>query len=496
MSARADGYWSGPSYDPTGTLTSTDGSNFTYQWHWRPNPYGASTSVSGYWPYTGKGCPDGFSGTISSTFTWVPDPNNPNQQLTPLYIKETASISAATSHSSTADDGLGDAAEISTVTNDYGSFNSASSHGSHLAQQGTNSPVTITRSLSAQSVRAQINMSYQAQTDSRAVTIGSSLGQTNDKSTTKFDSNGVALPEPVVDGDDGTYIAVTVKPCKDDSQTLPDGDTFSRITYSASPVGSWTPKSSYHWNVSDEDDTVGPDGTFTLPDDPPFSITAAYSPADASQPVHVSIDVTDAGSDGAKATGKAVINFHDPTENWQLWNTGSSFWQGANLDHCVGDDASRGTLAYAFHGTNVAGVFKYADDTGGAGEALTDMFDVSTHLVKEPWGALIAALGIAYEQTQPKDAPSGVEVNTAWDEPESTGLPNPRVLLGSTDVGTLDDYKMRPLLLVHYRPQSYRGDAYGTSGYTGGATEAFNQSFGVRGAGEFEPLGTTVPPGG
>lgn len=133
----------------------------------------------------------------------------------------------------------------------------------------------------------------------------------------------------------------------------------------------------------------------------------------------------------------------------------------------------------------------YTDEEGGVNTALIDMFAVGTGLVDPPWAGFIAAVGIAYSQVQPQDNPTGVAFNTAWNVPDSTGIPAGR------DPSLMDFYRMRPVLLIQYQPQFWRGDAYGTQGYTGGATEGFNKfTGGVRGAGDFEYTGSNIPPGG
>lgn len=431
--------------------------------------------------------------------------------------EDAAMLAAASSFICTADDGLGDA-PVTTSGTGAGNYINSTSTGSHLVQKdGSSGTVTFSFNPSGhvegtftnpwgtpdrdtrispfdgsgQTNAEQVNV-YQ---DSRALTISSKLGTTFHKSSTRFDSNGVALPDPDIPDSDGTVHANSVVPSASTSN-MDEGTDQYDILYHANVSGGWAANSTYHWHLSlagqpTQIQNSFPDGTFTLPGDPPLDYRGEYdqykAPAGAQE--HAYIHLTDA-QDGSDGTANYYVTFHALTENWQLWHTGDLFWQEANLDHCDGDNDSTGTLAYAYHNTTVTGHFMYTDEEGGVNTALIDMFAVGTGLVDPPWAGFIAAVGIAYSQVQPQDNPTGVAFNTAWNVTDSTGIPAGR------DPSLMDFYRMRPILLVQYQPQFWRGDAYGTQGYTGGATESFNKfTGGVKGAGDFSPT-TQPPPGG
>ncbi len=157
-------------------------------------------------------------------------------------------------------------------------------------------------------VNANAMITAQAAPDSRMVTISSSLGQTSHKSTTNFDDDGVALPDPDLPTPDGTTNANSVKPTADDDEL---------IVYAAAPAGSWAASSSYTWHlVQGQPYLSSSDGTFTMPNDPPNNYEALYSLASTtSGREHVYIHLTDA-ADGANATNNYYISWHDPVENW------------------------------------------------------------------------------------------------------------------------------------------------------------------------------------
>lgn len=156
--------------------------------------------------------------------------------------------------------------------------------------------------------------------DDRAVAISSSLGQTNHKSTTRFGTDGVALPDPDVPEADGiTLYSNTVQPFRADGAA----NVPPEIIYHANVSGPWLSNSSYHWNTSLP--AIGaytkpgtyPDGIFTVPNDPPADYIAEYSKSDSvvGKQEHAFIRLVDS-NDGANATANYYVNFHASFENW------------------------------------------------------------------------------------------------------------------------------------------------------------------------------------
>lgn len=171
-------------------------------------------------------------------------------------------------------------------------------------QKGTQSPVTITRSLSAQSVRSSMQMSYQAQTDSRAVAVSSSLGQTYSKGAND-------IPVPNARASDGSITDDTV---------VPDPSTGTSATYQAHRAGTWGSDSNYKWTnsltgyaASGTFNSSSPFGNQTIPD---FSGVYTNPPATAGKSNVVTLTLTD-GSDGSTGSNTATVRFHDPYEGWQ-----------------------------------------------------------------------------------------------------------------------------------------------------------------------------------
>ncbi len=125
---------------------------------WGPDAYFYTPGHPSYW---GSG---GASATVTATFTWTPDPNNPSEPPTPLCVLETAMADAVGGNDmASADNGLGDAAII--VDTSYGTTAScdAYSDGSHLTLAGTTSPVVLTHTLSSTCPKGITNtLSYQA----------------------------------------------------------------------------------------------------------------------------------------------------------------------------------------------------------------------------------------------------------------------------------------------------------------------------------------------
>lgn len=287
------GSWSGPVY----TMQVTDDQG--YPWTWGPDAYFYSPYDPGpsYWGENGA------SAVVTATFTWSPDPNNPNDAPTPLYVRETANVDAMGNTSASADDGLGDAAIIS--GGEGGSSIDAVSHGSHLVNKGKDSPITITRTLSATCPMGIINqILYYAAVDSRAVSVGSSLGQTYHKGAND-------IPEANVRAGDDSITDDTV---------VPDPATGTAMTYSPYYSGSWSDDSNYKWACSltsySDAGVFNSSSLFGNKTIPPFSGVYDNPPATAGKSDTVTLTLTD-GSDGTTGSNTATVKFHDPYENWQ-----------------------------------------------------------------------------------------------------------------------------------------------------------------------------------
>ena len=259
---------------------------------------------------------------ITVTGTWVgtgPAPTSVSllESNSASYGGSCSAGGKMTSNHPVADDGLKDPVVSSNI-------GSGVSSGKHLITVPVNGNTwTFTRTMSAGShFKATFpagqggSMSggagfgpYTVGVDSRSVMISSSLGQTSHKSTTHFDVNGIALPDPDVPTSDGTTNATSVKP---------DPSIDESITYYATPVGPWAASSAYLWNIVEGSPYVSSNsGTFTMPGDPPYSYVAIYSLASTKAGrEHVYVHLTDAG-DGANATNNYYIGWHDPGENWK-----------------------------------------------------------------------------------------------------------------------------------------------------------------------------------
>ena len=454
LPARAGGYWSGPSYDCTGTLTSTDG--FSYPWIWRANPYYANSGISCYWAYRGYGGTDGFSGTIKSTFTWVPDPNTPNATPTPLYIKETATMIAAESSKSTADDGLGDAALIYTSTYNGVDYNSASSQGSHLVQKGTNSPVTITRSLSAQSVRTQLQMSYQAQTDTRALTLGTS-------SATFHKDQNTGLRVPDIPDPDSTleltsiysHHASTTGNMGLGGGTATVGEDFINwIDFSPSFVGDWHWQSAtdsagnpilapdilnpdtWSWSPNESEDTWA-FGKWSMPfGNISYQDGQAQGQPTGSQTKSITYNATD-NTDGATGTAKASVTLHDE-------------WENAHPDTPATTLNEKRTYAPGYAGvSNNTGVKQTSPPTmtGTINASVTLGFNFSPSF-EVSWAKIL-----------------GIAVNASGNVGASLSISVPGPLL---DPG----YAAYPFVLTTWQTDNYLVDNYTTAGYAGAVPQS------------------------
>ena len=192
----------------------------------------------------------------------------------------------------------------------------------------------------------------------------------------------------------------------------------------------------------------------------------------------VQVNVTD--SDEATAENTFGIRWHYPKENAFLYASGQLFWQAADLQ-----DPIPGYVNY--DGGGKVGYSSYKDFFPTAAGAI---FDVAGHGVEPPWSAFVAAVGLAFSQTEPTYQPVYANFNQCWGDSLSTGRPWP------TDDSLMGQYQVVPLLLVQYQEQTWQYDQYGPKGYLGPGQEAFNHFTGtVHGAGEFSII-VHAPPGG
>ncbi len=282
----------------------------------------------GYW---GDG--DG-SGTVTATFTWVPDPNNPSEEPTPLSVKEGADVSAGTdgTHPANADDGLGDAPII--TTSEYSSM--ANSHGRHVSQQGKQSPVVITRTLSGQCINGVLLMDYEASIDSRTLTIGcvtnAKVPSLDAGGNATIDANGdqnfQAAPHPLSDGEGDTIYSYNDITTGGEGLTSP---VTTRLSFTPKFGGDWHWKQTFdhEGNATDGPDVVNPATWSWSPNESedtwnygkwsaPFAQNFCYldgepQGTDGTTSKTITYSATD-NTDGTSATASIDMQVHDPYE--------------------------------------------------------------------------------------------------------------------------------------------------------------------------------------
>ncbi len=436
-----------------------------------PPTYPSSTTDAGVGAAYG-GIGTSLSGTITPVFRCTDNTGD-----TTLYVKITVGASASQlygSNDAAASDGMGDPSVPG--YRGYPPYVAGySSNGVHLVQKqapgsvqiGTLvrlSPITV----SANGVSETIGL--KAVPDSRGVTIGSSLGQTYSKGANN-------VPQSNVRASDGSITDDTV---------VPDPVAGTPVTYSPSYSGSWGNDSNYKWACSLT--SYGSSGVFnssslfgnkTIPS---FSGVYNSPPATAGKSDTVTLTLTD-GSDGSTGSNTATVRFHDPTENWALWNTAPSYWEGATTDNV----ASPG---YAAHNSGITATWEYTDTVWA--QAASAFTSVGGNMMPNPyWAGLCAAASIAFSKVQPQQIQQTVNFNDAWGDSNSTF--NPQPIDNSTD--TMELYKMVPELYVQYQPQTWRADTYGASGYTGVAETTFAKFQRWDTAGDFTYV-RTDPTGG
>ena len=313
--AQTPGHWEFDHLECQGDDTGSGGRDMGASWEF---PWVSNVPTNPYCSAPGNTTPifdsygdvdsSSINVTITPFFQWVPG-SDPSAPPTILHAKIKSEAYAGDENGDpvSADNGFEDVS--SQLPRGYVFYDDSdkASVGTHLEQMDPQGQTLVSlppQTLSAsggkandfQSISSEVD--YQADTDDRAVTITSSLGQTNHKGSAITD-NGSPQQMPDVPDADGTVHANTLKPT---SQSTFDGSPTS-IDYYAHPAGSWAANSSYHWNIVEGDGGTNPsDGTFTMPDDPPYSNGAGYYRGSTSGgPEHVYIHLTDA-ADGANAT--------------------------------------------------------------------------------------------------------------------------------------------------------------------------------------------------
>lgn len=342
----------------------------------------------------------------------------------------------------------------------------------------------------ATSANASGSASATAYPDSREVTISSSLGQTYHKSSTRFDSSGVALPDPDIPDSDSTVHANTVK------QEGGAGDNIS-IEYDAHPVGAWASGSSYFWHLSSGDATPGAvqGGTFSLPNDPPYSYSGQYGASVTGQE-HAYIHLTDAG-DGSDGTANYYVQWHDSVENWQ--KHGSSIEMQPTLygssnnpqpaNGQVNVNVSSGQVNWSTPAKGGGGILTTAGAVIAIAQPETDPLIIgllaaggySLSVVDPPAPTLYAIQGAEGQFA------ADIQTQEAINSGNSAGIFEPGVnrfsppTLADTIYTSGDtqgsfngfyghSFTFGVQIYRHKYLQNYLGDGYGTSGYTGQAT--------------------------
>lgn len=185
----------------------------------------------------------------------------------------------------------------------------------------------------ATSANASGSASATAYPDSRDVAVSSSLEPT-------YSKGADGTPVPNARAGDGSITDDTV---------VPDPIAGASVTYQAHRAGTWGSDSSYKWACSLT--SYGSSGVFnssslfgnkTIPD---FSGVYNSPPATAGKSDTVTLTLTD-GSDGSTGSNTATVRFHDPTENWALWNTAPSYWEGATTNNIP-------SPGFAFHNSGI-----------------------------------------------------------------------------------------------------------------------------------------------
>ncbi len=247
----------------------------------------------------------GLTATVTTTFTWQPDPNNLNDPPTPLYVKETVNI-VARYKATSADDGLGDATVIS--SDNY----SAQSQGTHLVQLGKTSPATLTRTLSGQCGYGEVQMAYEADVDSRAVVLhrDGAHGET-------VDADGTTHGDTIY-----SYLADYLPRTEEGFPSTEDHKNWQ--VFHPYLTGSWSqrpminleagPNINWQWSPNESEDTWSM-GKVSMHYRTFRTFNDAPQHQDTSEERDITYTATD-NQDGATATATYILTVHDPYEKY------------------------------------------------------------------------------------------------------------------------------------------------------------------------------------
>jgi hypothetical protein len=201
-------------------------------------------------------------------------------------------------------------------------------------------------------------------------------------------------------------------------------------------------------------------------------------------PLHGTVQVNATDSDGAVASNTYDVTWHLPTENWRSTGADAPVWQVPELEGTPGTTGPNGSIS---------GQWSFTEDANGKNLGLGDMFAAASGLVDPPWAAFVALTGIVFSKTQPEAAVHSVVFNDAWSDPNSTfqggtppGWPN-------SPPNVMQQYQMKPKLLLEYQTQHYQGDQYDLHGYTGQTSESYDKWLAWDFAGDFTPISKTPP---
>lgn len=367
----------------------------------------------------------------------------------------------------------------------------ADSHGSHLVNEGKDSPVTITRTLSAQCYMGVLQMQYQADQDSRILTISSGIEDSYYK--------GGADPERMSyshknerQPDGSISVDCAVVP---NTGITGGGGYHADVTLTANPVGFLNLSPYYHWNT-DGGSVSEMDSGLNQTISPHYDFNAgASSAATLGASSKIKVSVTD--DDGAKAESNYTIRWHYPVENWAASDKATEIaptiygsadgTQPANgqvnvsitgngqVDISTGEKAVGGVL------TTATAVFVGEVDplllglAGAAGYtlSLSSPPDVTVYTLHGSFGQLQSDVGtesaIASGNTAGIFMPNTARMDSALAATISTSGDYAGYLRGN-----YGPMSFTGLVGQHRFTQLYTGDAYDGHGYSGPAVGTVN----------------------
>lgn len=277
---------------------------------------------------------------------------------------------------------------------------------------------------------------------------------------------------------DGSIAVDSVVQWQDASAYTQKGWQVTNFPFTANASGFQSP--SYAWSLLGQGNLTPTininvvNYTLVQPDYTQFPMNAVLT-----------VSVTD--SDQSVASNTYAVTWHLPVDNWRHISDDAPVWQTASLV---------GTPKFAYFGGSVSAEWIVTDETNGRSLGLGDMFAAGSGLVDPPWAAFVALAGVVLSKTEAQDDTSepGVVFNLVWGDSQSTieggtppGWPN-----NSPDV--MDQYQMKPEMLLQYQTQHYQGDQYGLHGYIGQTTEVYDQWIGWDFAGDFSLISQPPPP--